>query len=187
MDRAGFDPRYSPEFQRGFDASEAPSSTAESPERIDAGPSVRRIPPAPDGPIVPVPTAVAAVPAETAGRDDAAAADDAEALSASSWRNPYILALTVLGVLLILGGIGSFRWSVEQVIGGAVYEGGSSQAEMEEAMLAAQLSWGLAPLLALAGALTLLGVFFFVAWRWRPRPTTSEDTVDGVTDRGQAG
>jgi hypothetical protein len=178
MDRAGFDPRYSPEFQRGFDPAvhDGPPAAAESPERMDpvSEPVVRRIPPAP----------MAAAPGQTAAAptDDRAQAfgDEAgdepvqDSVPMSPWRNPYLIALTVLGVVLVAVGIGAFRWSVSQVYGGAAYEGGATQEEMQDAMLAAQVAWGLSPLLALAGVLTLVGVFFFVAWRWRPRPALAE-------------
>lgn len=186
MDRAGFDPRYSPEFQRGFAPSvnEAPASTAEAVEGIApvARPVAQRIPPAPITP----PPARQVLPGQAAedtggfGQEPADGGPAPDTLPGSPWRNPYIVALTVLGVVLIGGGIAAFRWSVGQVFGGTIYESGASVEEMEEAMLAAQLAWGLAPLLTLAGVLTLLGVFFFVAWRWQPRLRRVEDDNDGT-------
>ncbi|WP_411720361.1 hypothetical protein [Mycetocola sp.] len=194
MDRAGFDPRYSPEFQRGFDPSvhDGISAPTEPHERIE---------PVPD-PITPVPKPVVrrVPPAPTDSSDQSAMAwaDDMfrsadvpaserngeepgpSALPVSPWRNPYLVALTVAGVVLIAGGIGAFRWAVKQVFGGAVYESGATEEDMQEAMLAAQLAWGLSPLLALAGALTLLGVFFFAAWRWRPRRRHADDDPDAA-------
>jgi hypothetical protein len=182
MDRAGFDPRYSPEFQRGFDPAvhEGPPAAAESPERMEPVPEpvVRRIPPAPTA-AVPGPTAAARTEDITQPFGDETGDEPVlEALPLSPWRNPYLVALTVLGVVLVAGGIGAFRWAVSQVYGGAAYEGGATQEEMADAMLAAQLAWGLSPLLALAGVLTLVGVFFFVAWRWRPRPVLAEYEPD---------
>lgn len=172
MDRAGFDPRYSPEFQRGFTSAtnEAPARTTEAPERIAPVTEgvAQRIPPAPVAP-PPARQVPPEAATETRGPGEEPKEPIAETPPGSPWRNPYIVALTVLGIVLIGGGIVAFRWSVGQVFGNTIYENGASAEEMEEAMLAAQLAWGLAPLLSLAGVLTLLGVFFFVAWRWRPR------------------
>lgn len=186
MDRAGFDPRYSPEFQRGFDPAvhEGPSAAAESHERIDSvpTPAVRRIPAAIPGQ-APVADDTDS-PADTEpGQDDAPVAD----APLSPWRNPYLITLSVVGVLLLGGGIGAFRWSLDQIFGGEVYQEGLSSEEMEDAMLGVQLAWGLAPLLALAGVLTLLGVFFFVAWRWRPRVAAVDDESDVVSDANLTG
>lgn len=186
MDRTGFDPRYSPEFQRGFDPAlhDGPSATAASHERIEIVPEpvVRRIPPAP---IAAPPTSEARAGAsvqdaalEDLGFEEVETAD----ASVSPWRNPYLIGLTVLGVMLIGGGIGGFRWSVNQIYGGA-YSGNPTEADAQEAMLLGQLAWGLSPLLSLAGVLTLLGVFFVVALRWRPRTRWAdeepEDSGDG--------
>jgi hypothetical protein len=201
MDRAGFDPRYSPEFQRGFDpaAHEGPASV-ESHERIEPVPEpiapvpvpiVRRVPPAPtDARTAPEQSATAWAddmfqPAEAPASGHPGEEPAFSALPASPWRNPYLITLTVAGVVLIASGIGAFRWAVRQVFGGAAYASEASQADMEEAMLAAQLAWGLSPLLALAGVLTLLGVFFFVAWRWRPRRRFADDEADAVSNGNQ--
>ncbi|GHD45867.1 hypothetical protein D9V29_08250 [Mycetocola manganoxydans] len=182
MDRTGFDPRYSPEFQRGFDPAlhDGPSATAQTHERIGTvpAPPARWIPP--------IPTAgsdagesVDRVSTENGMPGDAAAGDpDTVELPVSPWRNPYLIALTVLGVVLLGGGIAAFRWSVNQVYGGAMNAPGATQAEAEEAMLLSQLAWGLSPLLALAGVLTLLGVFFFAASRWRPQRRWGDDDVE---------
>jgi hypothetical protein len=189
MDRAGFDPRYSPEFQRGFDPAvhEEIAAPTEQHEHVQPRPItpvpepiMRRIPPAP------VDAAEGSEQSATAGADDmfrpAESPDqersDEEAapvVPASPWRNPYLVALSVAGLVLIAGGIGGFRWSLKQVFSGAVYGSGASEGGMPEAMIAAQLAWGLSPLLALAGVLTLLGVFFFVAWRWSPQRRFVDD------------
>ena len=175
MDRAGFDPRYNPEFQRGFDPAihTGPETSQETHERIPSPPGtvLPRIPPVP----APAADRVASPPAD--GAQTAEAPSDAAAIDRdiSPWRNPYVIVLALIGVVLLAAGVGAFRWSVGQVYGGAAYDSGATQAEMEEAMLTAQLAWGLSPLLALAGALTLVGVLFFVALRWRPRRVQVED------------
>jgi hypothetical protein len=104
------------------------------------------------------------------------------AVPASPWRNPYLVALTIVGVVLVAGGIGAFRWAVKQVFGGAVYESGGTEGDMQEAMLVTQLAWGLSPLLALAGVLTLLGVFFFAAWRWLPQRRYTDNEADTASN-----
>ncbi|MET0932459.1 MAG: hypothetical protein ABWX56_02015 [Mycetocola sp.] len=179
MDRAGFDPRYSPEFQRGFDRAAAEQAQEEfsaetgAPERVlpVPPPAVRRIPPVPTA--TPAPPDADATLAELGFEEPTDA--EASELPASPWRNPYLVALTVTGLALVAGGIGAFRWAVSQVYGGTVFESGATEDEMREAMLASQLAWGLSPLLTLAGVLTLLGVLFFVAHRWRPRRGLTDD------------
>lgn len=198
MDRAGFDPRYSPEFQRGFDpATQDPPADADSrirpvPEPITPVPQpiVRRVPPAEGRAAAePLPTAWADDmfgPVDATGAEHPSDESEHPAVPASPWRNPYLIALTIVGVVLVAGGIGAFRWSVRQVFGGASYGSGATQAEMEENILAAQLAWGLSPLLAMAGLLTLLGVFFFAAWRWRPQRRSLGDGADFAPDVNQA-
>ena len=181
MDRTGFDPRYSPEFQRGFDPAlhDGPSVTAQSHERIDtvSAPVARRIPPAPAAGSDGVGSA-GDTQAENGMPRDAVVEDPGTAtLPVSPWRNPYLIGLTVLGVVLVGGGIAAFRWSVSQVYGGA-YAGNQTEADAQEAMLLGQLAWGLSPLMSLAGMLTLLGVFFVVALRWRPRRQWAEDELN---------
>lgn len=178
MDRSGFDPRYNPEFQRGFDPAVhvSPAATAETHERIQ--PPTERGRPAP---ILPAPPVLQVQPPAT----DAGAAveddvDDVDDSAASPWRNPYIIALTVIGVVLIAAGIGAFRWSVEQVYGGRAGFVSDDEEGIAEAWLAAQLAWGLSPLLALAGVLTLLGVGFFVAVRWQPRRRPEDGDYDDL-------
>lgn len=186
MDRAGFDPRYSPEFQRGFDPAagdavtgEAPAATGSLGQIASVPPPVRRIPPAPatepDTPQADADLSELGFEESTETPGEA----EAQEAPASPWRNPYIVGLIVAGLALVAVGIGAFRWAVSQVYGGTMFLDGASEEEMQEAMLASQLAWGLSPLLTLAGVLTLLGVLFFVAHRWRPRNGLPGDDGDG--------
>jgi hypothetical protein len=195
MDRAGFDPRYSPEFQRGFDPAvhEEIAAPTERPEHVQPvpitpvpEPVVRRIPPAP------VDAAGSSEQSATAWAEDTfrpaespdqerSGEEAAPVVPASPWRNPYLIALTVAGLVLVASGIGAFRWAVKQVFSGEVYRAGGSEEDIQEAMLAAQLAWGLSPLLTLAGVLALLGVFFFAAWRWSPRRRIDDDDSDAAS------
>ncbi|MET1051009.1 MAG: hypothetical protein ABWX65_00075 [Mycetocola sp.] len=185
MDRTGFDPRYSPEYQRGFDPAvhDGPTASPETHERIPASDERRRVRPTP---VPPVPTVR---PASSAGAElfgladaDGTAVDHedefAELLAdepVSPWRNPWVITLIVVGFVLLAGGISAFRWSVEQVYGTQFGYSGDGDENAAERFLSAQIAWGLSPLLALAGVLTLLGVAFFVAFRWVPRRSTVDD------------
>ncbi|MET4637739.1 hypothetical protein [Mycetocola sp. 2940] len=190
MDGAGFDPRYSPEFQRGFDpaaddADESPVSAETGPvERVPVPPTVRRIPPAPAARDSAEAGAVLSGPEF---EESTAGTSGEPELPASPWRNPYLVALTVAGIALVVVGIGAFRWAVSQTYGGQMFGDGVSDEEMQEAMIASQLAWGLAPLLTLAGVLTLLGELFFVAHRWRPRRALDEDEFESSEGESLAG
>lgn len=184
MDRAGFDPRYNPEFQRGFDPAvhTGPETSSQTHERIPSvdTPPVPRIPPVP----VPAPgaqnrdAAASPVAAETEADDAVAPAADEHV---SPWRNPYIIVLLIVGVVLLAAGVGAFRWSIEQVYAGQ-FGFGDDDAGARETWLAAQVAWGLSPLLAFAGVLTLIGVAFFIALTWRPyrRPTDEYGDLDDI-------
>lgn len=192
MDRAGFDPRYSPEFQRGFDPAvhDGPAATSETHERIPTGsnPPAPRVPPIPPAPgslqsdvVLPPPRP------EAEGSGSAVDAADGEAeLLVPPWRNPYLVVLTILGVVLLAIGVSAFRWSVEQVYQGQFGFGGEDD-EARDAWLAAQVAWGLAPLLALAGVLTLIGVIFFIAMTWRAYRRPIDDEYGDIEDFDSVG
>ncbi|GAB3615850.1 hypothetical protein GCM10027416_04070 [Okibacterium endophyticum] len=89
------------------------------------------------------------------------------------WRNPWLIALTVLGVLLIVGGLQAFRTSVESMYGPMVSTGVNDEPDW----VSVQLWWSMGPLFALAGVVTLAGVLYLIAWHWmradaehKPRP-----------------
>lgn len=183
MDRAGFDPRYNPEFQRGFDPAvhSGPETSQDTHERIPSIDQPPRIPPVP----VPVPGGSAREDvAATAGTEaEEIAADESDDV-VSPWKNPYIIVLTVLGVAMLAIGIGGFRWSVEQVYAGQFGFAGEEDAA-RDGWLAAQVAWGLTPLLALAGVLTLVGVGFFIAMTWRPYRRAGDDEYGDFDDIDQ--
>jgi hypothetical protein len=54
----------------------------------------------------------------------------------------------------------------------------SSTSDARQDWLWVQVAWGLAPLLAIAGALTVLGIFFFLATKWSPRRRDDSDADD---------
>ena len=199
-DPRGFDPRYSPEFQRGFEAAsrDTAETSREGRDLRRERPAQARVAPMP---VVPMPVApVASPPAargnsrnsadsierllrgepdEEAGDGHAGDAPEDE-LEAPLWRNPYLITLAILGVVLTVGGVGLFRWSVERVYTGQFMGGTGSDGPQD--WMWVQVAWGLAPLLAIAGALTVLGIFFFLATKWAPRRDTDEDDSDEFDD-----
>lgn len=170
------DPRYRPEFQRGYDpgvhGAVESSTPAAEPEQSDApshAPETARR----GAPLTP------ASPA-TNHTEDAFGDVDAAASTATTapeppvtaptpppvWRNPYLIGLVVIGIALIAFGVDRYTWAVSQIT--PSYTGGTSNSAQPD-LITPQVMWALGPLLAVAGALTLLGVGFFVAWRWIPR------------------
>ena len=189
MDRAGFDPRYSPEFQRGFDPAvhDGPAATSETHERIPSIPEPvpPRIPPVPGSSprdVVPPPQRP-----ETDGEGPAAdVGPQLDDIPVPPWRNPYLVVLTILGVVLLAIGVSTFRWSVEQVYRGQFGFGGEDD-EARETWLAAQVAWGLSPLLAFSGLATLIGVVFFLAINWRSYRRPADEEFGDLGDIDQAG
>lgn len=180
-DPRGFDPRYSPEFQRGYEPirREIPAEQRERLELRRERTTRPRIEPMPVVPVSEPP--VAGSPATLDGSSDEGIDvlfsdehDDAE-VEAPLWRNPYLITLAILGFVLIVGGIALFRWSVDQVYGGQYI--GSPGSDGRQEWLWVQIAWGLAPLLAIAGTFTVLGIFFFLASKWRPR-RVDDDAAD---------
>ncbi|MBG6237409.1 nitrogen fixation-related uncharacterized protein [Mycetocola sp. CAN_C7] len=193
MDRAGFDPRYSPEYQRGFDPAvhDGPAASPLTHERIPVVEERRRVRPTPIPPVPAPAPAASTMPGAgffgeldidypTTGNDDVT--DAVAETPVSPWRNPYLVALTVIGVVLLAAGIGAFRWSVEQVYGAQFGFVSEPDENAEQTYLTAQIVWGLSPLLALAGVLTLLGVVFFVALHWAPRSARDDDDGDALVE-----
>jgi hypothetical protein len=78
------------------------------------------------------------------------------------WRNPYLIALAVVGVSFICVGGWLFESSYS-----AFNEGVAIQTQGDFA--AAQVAMYSGPLVMLFGAATLVGVAFVFAVRWRPR------------------
>jgi hypothetical protein len=144
-----FDPRHDPLFQRGYDSA-APT------------------PPA------------AAFPAASADPRDAAtpARPEADARTYSHlgllelgldaaetpWprRNPYVRALWIIGVTLVVGGIG-LAWQITANSANINYSGG----EMPFALILQQLSWTVIPSMVTVGIATIVALVFWEALHWR--------------------
>ncbi|GGF05510.1 hypothetical protein [Mycetocola zhadangensis] len=184
-DAREFDPRYSPEFQRGYEPAsrELPREQRELQELRAERLSRPRIAPMPVASVSPVVDTAGGQsnPADGLTADPLDEPDERndadEESEAPLWRNPYLITLAILGVVLTVGGVTLFRWSVDQVYTGQYMTG--TQADARQDWLWVQVAWGLAPLLAIAGALTVLGIFFFLATKWSPRRRDDDaSTVD---------
>lgn len=174
-DEGGFDPRYSPEFQRGYE----PGALGRTAAREDHSPS--RVAPMP---VAPVPDRVIrpadeADQSETVSAVDAADAEVANSLAEPRpWRNPYLVSLAVIGAVMTVAGMTLFRWAVTQMYSGQISGGTTTTEEARADWIWVQVAWGIAPLLCLAGVLTVMGVVFFLATRWRPGSRTTVDASD---------
>lgn len=170
-----FDPRFSAAFQRGFDPEAAVEESVPEPivrPRI-IEPAARVVPVAPAGETVAAvaPIAdVAAAPTREVGQqaglgatswlDDADAEADADP-QPSAARNPYLLALGLVAVFLVAGGIGLF------VASGGAFNSRDVRSQGDYMSLDALIH--AAPFVALLGIATALGVLFVFAAKWRKR------------------
>jgi hypothetical protein len=170
-----FDPRFSAAFQRGFD----PEAVV---EKSVPEPVLRPRITEPAARVVPVTEATAAVPPATVPVTvDVAAAATQEVgqqaeFGATSWldkaeaepdaqpstaRNPFLLALGLVAVFLVAGGIGLF------VASGGAFNSRDVRSQGDYMSLDALVH--AAPFVALLGIATALGVLFVFAAKWRKR------------------
>lgn len=184
-DGRSFDPRYNPEFQRGYEPPGGDSGGADS----SLAPRERvRVTRAAAQRVAPMP--VVAAPEPAISRSEALEPPDSmeELFSADShekhdgaepapWRNPYLISLVVIGSVLTIAGVSLFRWAVTQMYSGQI-SGGSSSPDTQSDWIWVQVAWGIAPMLAIAGTLTLIGVIFVLATKWTPRQHDADDADD---------
>jgi hypothetical protein len=164
-----FDPRFSAAFQRGFDAE---AVVEESVPELIGRPRVTE-PAARVVPVVPVREAAATVDVAAALTQEIG--QHAE-LGAMSWldntdadpdvrpstaRNPFLLALGLVAVFLVAGGIGLF------VASGGAFNSRDVRSQGDYMSLDALIH--AAPFVALLGIATALGVLFVFAAKWRKR------------------
>jgi uncharacterized membrane protein YidH (DUF202 family) len=164
---SGVDPRFNPAFQRGF--------VADDPAEDD-------VPEVAPGVSLPSATVNAVVPETADGVDAAARAEevpsadaepimriDAGATDAGSpasevpvARNPYLIALLVVALLLIAAGIWLFVNTESQ------FDSSQVQSQGDYISLTSLIEF--APFLALVGGVIIIGVLFIFALRYRRRP-----------------
>jgi hypothetical protein len=184
-----FDPRFSPAFQRGFDpaspASDSTSNATLDPTGDSIGdPAVRarlaesappavpnasriRVAPAPGvpaphsaaEPVAPgsVSGEVTVEPLTQLGTD----ADPVPTPDTQAGRNPFLLALGIIAVVLVGAGIWLF------VRSGAAFNSREVRSQGDYMSLDATIHT--APFIALLGAVTAIGLLFVFALRWRRR------------------
>ena len=174
-DHTEFDPRFDPAFQRGFDA--APPAVRPQPPRTATRAFERTAPPAPVAlsPSYPQPvTETPAVVTSQAGpsvvspvpHDDAEArlptraADDA---AAEDWRrrNPFLLAVAVVSVALIAGGVWGVQAAREPFL--------QTNAAANTDYVGLQMLVLFAPLAIVLGLAAGIGILFFYAAAWQRR------------------
>jgi hypothetical protein len=186
-DARDFDPRYSPEFQRGYE----PASRRipdEQRERLELRRERTERPRVAPMPVAPVSQRTVARDEPRGSADSATSVEELfsdehddvdDDIEVPVWRNPYLITLAILGVVLTIGGVSLFRWAVDQVYTGT-FTGGPGAAN--ESWLWVQVAWGIAPLLAIAGAFTVLGLFFYLATTWKPRRRDHSENSDDEFD-----
>ncbi|WP_200935314.1 hypothetical protein [Leifsonia sp. Leaf336] len=201
----GFDPRYDPQFQRGYrpqpgerphtQVRTAPSPAAapdvEAEQRDDAAPSVEAaaltvnptaLPRVTPDAVDPVPAALdpAADRPELVRAYAVPAPSLLDRLDLSPRRNPLVLALWIVGGGLVVLGIVLYSVSVS-----LSYTGSTPSTDVGSLVIS-QLGWMLAGPMITIGLATLVALLFLTALAGR-RPRTvsySEDSVDGLSGEG---
>ena len=93
--------------------------------------------------------------------DDAAAPPEVDYIPDPA-RNPFVIALWILGSVLIVAGISFSWWATSH--NNYSYEG----SEVPIEVILQQLSWSLSPTMVTVGGLTLVGMTFWRAIKWMP-------------------
>lgn len=157
---SGVDPRFNPAFQRGFVSDGHLDEYAPVAGAVPAAAA-----PEPDAPLVGAPgpagpTGPAA--AEQFVRMDADGTDAASPASeVQSARNPYLITLLVVALVLIVAGIWLFVGSETQ------FDSSEVQSQGDYVSLTSLIEF--APFLALLGGSIIVGVLFVYALRYRRR------------------
>jgi len=158
-DEQKVDPRYDPAFQRGFEGSvtsavrsrpvQRPASVAPAPYRAPV-PAVAEdaVPPDEAAEVVPTPDAVP----EPAGN----------AVPRRLSRNPFLIALTLLGAIMTIGGV---AWANQARM--LVATRGGAATDLDYWFLQASVVG--APLTIVAGIGIIAGVLFIAAIAWNRR------------------
>jgi hypothetical protein len=183
--QSDLDPRFDPAFQRGFDPATAAPVSAPQTERVSAPPAPGAAPFA-AAPSAPAPVAPAAAPTTPAHRvttdavvEDYALVGDHDvdatpphgrtatsgsvglAPDAATGRNPFLIVLGIVAVILVAVGI----WLFMQA--GVAFNSRAIRSQGDYTSLQATLT--VAPFISLLGVATAIGVVFVFAARWRRR------------------
>lgn len=159
------DPRYDPAFQPGFDGRVVPGLTRrQEPRSPDAGstPTIEPLRAAPRATAQPDPYAphddFLTAMRQAASTDPARLPEPAAAAAPRpAWRNPFLIAVAIVGLALIAGGISGMTAAYDQR--------GVSATEAPYVFLVFMQLGG--PMLVVLGVATLIGVGFFLAVHWQ--------------------
>ncbi|AYF97606.1 hypothetical protein [Protaetiibacter intestinalis] len=168
-EQPAIDPRYDPAFQRGFDGAVATGSRAQAAARRSA-PYVasalqRPVEHQPAAPAEP-PVAIGLPPAAPAEEPQAAPAASVTVQPAPlrpPWTNPFVIVLTVLGALIVAGGV----WLLQENYA-MMQNLESFQTQADYWVMQVGMTAG--PLAIAVGVLVLAGVLFLAASYWARRP-----------------
>jgi hypothetical protein len=156
-----FDPRFDPAFQRGFDPATpvAASIPAQRPVEPATPARVTAAPPAaPAQQVSPPPLAPDSTDALISSYLDAPESGDD---SSAPGRNPFLFALGIVAIVLVVAGIWLF------VESGAAFN--SRQVRSQGDYMSLDATIHMAPFIALLGGATAIGVLFVFAARWRKK------------------
>lgn len=180
-DSSGIDPRYDPVFQRGYDGTAPATQRAGSARRAPAAGSAlqhrTRQPDAETPAPAPAAASASAAPSQTTtGTEAGVEPAPAPVVIAAAptlrppWRNPFLWALTAIGLVLVVGGIATLRATIEPFT--------------TEAQLPNGDYWWLqvalfgTPIIVALGGGILAGVLFVFAGYWSRLPARDRDTLD---------
>ncbi|WP_166868661.1 hypothetical protein [Salinibacterium sp. ZJ70] len=168
-EKPGLDPRYDPAFQRGFDP--GAGADAQRPTVAFGPPLVPRVSSSASGrgPSAPAPAA----PSQATAASGAPAASEAVAATAviavgrAPWRNPFIVALAVIGVASIALGVFVLQYAMREGEGGQLLFTQGGYVLMQSLVFAA-------PLAICTGVLILSAVLVMFAVHWGRLPHRDE-------------
>ncbi|WP_104199253.1 hypothetical protein [Cryobacterium sp. Y29] len=154
-----FDPEHDARYQRGYEPGDSVDSTSAAMTELFA----------------PTPSNQPEASVDTDGRNPGAipvpadgAADDDEPLDQFEPRNPFIIALWFIGPALIIGGLILQVRTITSTYFSSGFSG-SSNAEVPIEIVMQQLTYTFAPAMISTGLLTVVGLLFVHALRWRFR------------------
>ena len=90
-------------------------------------------------------------------------------------RNPFVVALWIVGPALTIGGLSVQVRTFLDSMGGSSYIN-SPGGEVPFDLILQQISWSLGPAMTSTGLATVVGLLFYHALRWRSRAPRRSDT-----------
>jgi hypothetical protein len=159
-DSGDFDPRFDPAFQRGFDGTE-PRGRRQSRADEPRG-SSRSLSDDSRGSSRSLSDRSETSPPQPPAAPSAAPAEPAEHPEAPGGANPFVLALAVVSVALVAGGVWGVQAAREPFL--------RTDAAVDVDYSGLQMLMTFAPMSIALGLATAVGILFLYAVRWRRRP-----------------